>query len=155
MGATASEITDNSTVCLTTNLFRLTPKESPKLCIAGPLCWESICNRHAETQKRATDGSAMMSSYVMVLGMLHMNATYIVDTLCYLKADKSSHKEAPLRVHQYWASLFASYISNISKMWSVSLMPYISYSRLILGLRPANERRRYKVTPSLIGWAQS
>ena len=24
---------------------------------------------------------------------------------------------------------------------------------LILGLRPANERRRYKVTPSLIGWA--
>ena len=23
------------------------------------------------------------------------------------------------------------------------------------GLRPANERRRYKVTPSLIGWAQT
>ena len=27
--------------------------------------------------------------------------------------------------------------------------------RLILGLRQANERRRYKVTPSLIGWAQT
>ena len=26
---------------------------------------------------------------------------------------------------------------------------------LILGLRPANERRRYKVTPSLIGWVQT
>ena len=26
---------------------------------------------------------------------------------------------------------------------------------LILGLRPDNERRRYKVTPSLIGWAQT
>ena len=26
---------------------------------------------------------------------------------------------------------------------------------LILGLHPANERRRYKVTPSLIGWAQT
>ena len=26
---------------------------------------------------------------------------------------------------------------------------------LILGLRQANERRRYKVTPSLIGWAQN
>ena len=25
----------------------------------------------------------------------------------------------------------------------------------ILGLRPANQRRRYKVTPSLIGWAQT
>ena len=28
-------------------------------------------------------------------------------------------------------------------------------SRLILGLRPANEGRRYKVMPSLIGWAQT
>ena len=26
---------------------------------------------------------------------------------------------------------------------------------LILGLHPTNERRRYKVTPSLIGWAQT
>ena len=26
---------------------------------------------------------------------------------------------------------------------------------LILVLRQANERRRYKVTPSLIGWAQT
>ena len=25
---------------------------------------------------------------------------------------------------------------------------------MVFGLRPANERRRYKVTPSLIGWAQ-
>ena len=28
-------------------------------------------------------------------------------------------------------------------------------SGLILGLHPANKRRRYKVTPSLIGWAQT
>ena len=26
---------------------------------------------------------------------------------------------------------------------------------LILGLHPASDRRRYKVTPSLIGWAQT
>ena len=26
---------------------------------------------------------------------------------------------------------------------------------LILGLHPTNERRRYKVTPSLIGWTQT
>ena len=31
----------------------------------------------------------------------------------------------------------------------------ITCTGLILGLRPANERRRYKVTPSLIGWAQT
>ena len=29
------------------------------------------------------------------------------------------------------------------------------HAGLILGLHPANERHRYKVTPSLIGWAQS
>ena len=37
-------------------------------------------------------------------------------------------------------------------------MPVIEldvYSGLILGLRLANERRRYKITPSLIGWAQT
>ena len=28
-------------------------------------------------------------------------------------------------------------------------------SGLVQGLRPANERRRYKVTPSLIGWVQT
>ena len=26
---------------------------------------------------------------------------------------------------------------------------------LILGLHPANKRRRYKLTPSLIGWVQT
>ena len=30
-----------------------------------------------------------------------------------------------------------------------------AYTGLILGLRPANERRRYFVTASLIGWAQA
>ena len=30
-----------------------------------------------------------------------------------------------------------------------------AHSGLILGLRPANERRGYKVTLSLIGWAQT
>ena len=29
------------------------------------------------------------------------------------------------------------------------------YAGLMLGLHPASERRRYKVTPSLIGWAQT
>ena len=30
-----------------------------------------------------------------------------------------------------------------------------SNTGLILGVRPANERHCYKVTPSLIGWAQT
>ena len=33
--------------------------------------------------------------------------------------------------------------------------PYLPSTEQILGLRPANERRRYIVTPSFIGWAQA
>ena len=31
----------------------------------------------------------------------------------------------------------------------------VQFTGLILGLHPANERRRYEVTPSLVGWAQT
>ena len=46
---------------------------------------------------------------------------------------------------------------SISKDNSSQALIYQAYKErgLILGLRPANERRRYKVTPSLIGWAQA
>ena len=43
-----------------------------------------------------------------------------------------------------------SYIPSI-----LAALPMPQYTGLILGLRPANERRRYQVTPSLIGWAQA
>ena len=35
------------------------------------------------------------------------------------------------------------------------ILPHCKVAELILGLRPANERRRYFVTTSLIGWAQT
>ena len=37
----------------------------------------------------------------------------------------------------------------------ISLMVLLSFGRLILGLQPANERLRHKVTSSLIGWAHT
>ena len=45
---------------------------------------------------------------------------------------------------------------EVAELWKSSSSA-ITFSRtgLVLGLRPANERRRYKVTPSLIGWAQT
>ena len=42
--------------------------------------------------------------------------------------------------------VYREYFQDNSQCWYKS--------GLILGLRPANERRRYKVTLSLIGWAQ-
>ena len=35
------------------------------------------------------------------------------------------------------------------------LAMYYTITGPIQGLRPANERRRYKETPSLVGWAQT
>ena len=37
----------------------------------------------------------------------------------------------------------------------VACLCLLHYTGLVLGLRPANERRCYKVTPSLIGWSQT
>ena len=46
-----------------------------------------------------------------------------------------------------------------SIMWQVNLRLYhegfVFIAELILGLRPANERRRYFVTTSLIGWVET
>ena len=39
--------------------------------------------------------------------------------------------------------------------YSIFLTRWIGTTGLFLGLRLANERRRYKITPSLIGWAQT
>ena len=46
---------------------------------------------------------------------------------------------------------------ELLQTWAKPLISinYCIVTGLILGLRPANERRRYKVTPSLIGWAQT
>ena len=46
------------------------------------------------------------------------------------------------------------YQERRSLYWNNPLIP-ITWAGLILGLYPANERRRYKVTLSLIGWAQT
>ena len=41
-------------------------------------------------------------------------------------------------------------------MWfGEQLNPILYYSELILGLRPANKKHRYKVPPSIIDWAQT
>ena len=54
------------------------------------------------------------------------------------------------------ASDFVQQYYNDVSFLLVTFGNFIHYTTgLILGLRPANERRRYKVTASLIGWAQT
>ena len=62
-----------------------------------------------------------------------------------------------IKVMNCWS--FVRVIQNKGPvMWKVCLCQYVLLfcnSGLILGLRPANERRRYFVTTSFIGWAQA
>ena len=74
----------------------------------------------------------------------------------------------------YWNSQYGTCLSkqNFPVTWLVNVQELIDsvainndhdndrkcgcgICRAILGLHPANERCRYKVTPSLIGWAQT
>ena len=57
----------------------------------------------------------------------------------------------------YYMHYFCDMMLNIAKLLangSIAL-DQSSNTGLILGLHPATERHRYKVTPSLIGWAQT
>ena len=59
---------------------------------------------------------------------------------------KISWGPSQLKMSFYWCKDF--YYKDVMEI------PYL-YTGLILGLCPANERRRYKVTSSLICWAQT
>ena len=48
-----------------------------------------------------------------------------------------------------------SYMGSIDYNFGAMPVTMIGDTGMILGLRPANERRRYFVTTSLIGWAQA
>ena len=64
---------------------------------------------------------------------------------------------------QFWFGLnvvIDIFMSNHSgaeaeMFWYKSIMVYVFYGRDHLFMHPANERRRYIVTPSPIGWAQT
>ena len=51
---------------------------------------------------------------------------------------------------------YSCYTDHKQQMHSIAMIvEVLTIPGLLLGLLPANERRRYKVTPSLIGWAQT
>ena len=53
------------------------------------------------------------------------------------------------------SSYFILYAYHMAYTSHVVYQGYSNTPGLILGLCPANERRRYFVTPSLIGWVQA
>ena len=59
------------------------------------------------------------------------------------------------RLTVLWFVEYTNENMQIYPLIHVLLEPLYWISALILGLHPANKRRRYKVTPSLIGWAQT
>ena len=94
------------------------------------------------------------------LGVLWLSRTicwtnsWVVGDLRYhdtnVTSGKGQYKWSRKKLGQHTTCSTIRFIDPITR-----IMTGIEYTGLILGLRPANERRRYKVTPSLIGWAQT
>ena len=90
-----------------------------------------------------------------------------VDILCTSLAIAKTNTTNPINNHSALVQVMAycHQTANLylSQCWPTSMTPSVARPQwkkqtktgLILSLRPANERRRYKVTPSLIGWAQT
>ena len=78
-----------------------------------------------------------------------------------LSAKLVGFKTTFLKLIYYETDLVYSVLVTIDISWLRNQSPVVSVvtqgidSGMILGLHPANERRRYKVTPSLIGWTQT
>ena len=75
--------------------------------------------------------------------------------LIYCSCHTAATVHLPYFLLMAWHHLSPKTSATIKVMqatWRTSVM---TSTGLILGLCPANERRRYKVVPSLIGWAQT
>ena len=76
-------------------------------------------------------------------------------TLYFDPIDMPALDHVMIRVRTNDNQLFWQTMSCIADAYiNPSLWDHYSESGLILSLRPAYERRRYTVTPTLIGWAQ-
>ena len=64
-----------------------------------------------------------------------------------------------MRGDHYGMDMYETIAIDINRLSSTiipsKLCLILQHPRLILGLRLANERRRYNATPSLIGWAHT
>ena len=67
-------------------------------------------------------------------------------------AKTQSHKGAHVDIRQLTIRLLG-YDWDLTRFQSE--MYFLWIAGLVLGLQPANKRRRYKVTPPAIGWAQT
>ena len=84
--------------------------------------------------------------------LVRSSAVKSVDKLASVKAVKSNARYS--RGLQLGEAVWAQ---KRTKSWRpfVLILRFVQETGLILGLRPANERRRYFVTTSLIGWVQA
>ena len=83
----------------------------------------------------------------------YTNTFYSAPSYSYSLTDNGSRKLGFLaRYHEYFNS-----IVRLNFYIIPAFVPLVMWwdAGLILGLRPANERRRYFVTTPLIGWAQT
>ena len=168
--------------CLLNCLFRCNSKKKFKLCVTGlcpgnsPVTGEfpaqkasdvenvSIGWCHHELLQPSQCCERMKKGHTVKCHnntpIYHVITYHTVKTVAVSKSDFRITTDSP-----YFAllgELWGVCCEDLKENWLcyIGIMLYIgmfveNISGLFLGLRPANERHRYKVTPSLIGWAQT
>ena len=110
-----------------------------------PIPWNPVLS--GEWRCSWSSADRRCSNYIWVINDLIVNwgAAYI--------RDFTVTEWTPLYLNDYTLS------QHFDLFWSLLLWfgigQFYSCRVTLQGLRPANKRRRYKVTPSLIGWAQT
>ena len=100
------------------------------------------------------------SVFILVMKSQSIAHWIIEACICYLGTWKVISSSLDINyVHDdfHWSShkTLISCLGQQPNLIQSHLCWVITYAGLILGLPSASERRRYKVTPSLIGWAQT
>ena len=130
--------------CLLSRLLRCTSKKSSKLLVTGH-CEGNPPVVSEFPSQRASDAENVFLWWRHRIHIKPLMKVVLLTCLTSsLKFPSFFHKE---KLPDDYVSMMMSYYPNL-------ILNHIS-TRLTPGLHPADERRRYKVTPSLIGWEQS
>ena len=111
---------------------------------------------HPKTRGILTKALCTFDLNLVILAWMGHKCTYKlrVNTRTDVRTDSTQRQAKTIPKGQSWPRVKSAQQRWVDLNISVSDAHVQPCAGLILGLRPANERRRYKVTPSLIGWAQ-
>ena len=103
-----------------------------------------------------SDGTKLITGPMLTLTTTRKHLWYTKQSIIILHQANSSWNSACKMSTSLLSGTetYSIWVKKITYIWAL-VCQKVSNTGLILGLRPINEKRRYKVTSSLIGWVQT